>query len=86
MKFEHLVEINELQDPMCFIISRAQLWRGLVLRAEQPNLFITYIDECTISERDESSMKRASHFGELVVHDQVHLQHEQSVQYRPSAR
>lgn len=81
MKFEHLVEINELQDPMCFIISRAQLWRGLVLRAEQPNLFITYIDECTISERHESGMKRASHFGELVVHDQVHLQHEQSVQY-----
>jgi hypothetical protein len=86
MKFEHLVEINDLQDPMCFIISRAQLWRGLVMRAEQAQLFITYIDECIISERHESGMKRANRFGELVVHDQVYLQHEQSVRYEVAAQ
>ena len=36
MKFEHLVEINDLLNPLIDTLTRSQLWRGLVLRAEQP--------------------------------------------------
>ena len=40
MKFTHLVEINMPDNPLVMKITREQLWRGLVLRAERPTLFV----------------------------------------------
>ena len=59
MKFEHLVEINDLTTPDIPVITREQLWRGLILRAESPKLFVDYIDECSITERTEIAMQRS---------------------------
>ncbi|MCX7217625.1 SRPBCC family protein [Undibacterium sp.] len=81
MKFEHLVEINELHNPLTEVITRAQLWRGLVLRAESPQLFVTYIDEANVTERTEVSMARSLRYGELVIVDTVSLVHLEHVHY-----
>ncbi len=73
MKFEHLIEINDPLNPLIDTITREQLWRGLVLRAEDPKLFIPHLDECTISEREAGSFARRLRFGELVIDDRVQL-------------
>ncbi len=86
MKFEHLVEINDLNDPMILVISRAQLWRGLVLRAEAPKLFVPYLDEAGISDSTEVSMRRSLRYGDLVIEDQVTLTHLEHVHYAVAAQ
>lgn len=86
MKFEHLVEINDFNNPLITEITRDQLWCGLVMRAEMPILFMPYIDECTISERTDVSMQRSLRYGELVVIDQVSLVHSQHVHYQVPAQ
>ena len=48
MKFEHLIEINDPLNPLMDTLTREQLWRGLVLHAESPKLFVPHLDECTI--------------------------------------
>ncbi len=87
MKFEHLVEINDLTNPNILVITRDQLWRGLILRAESPKLFVDYIDECSITDRTEISMQRRLRYGELLIEDQVSFVHLEHVHYDiPSQR
>lgn len=81
MKFEHLVEINDLTNPAILVITREQLWRGLILRAESPKLFVDYIDECSITERSEVTMSRKLRYGELRIEDQVSFVHQEHVHY-----
>lgn len=71
MKFSHLVEINDLRNPLVMALSREQLWRGLVLRAEKPTDFMPHLDRCEVLEKSAASMSRELHYGELVVRDQV---------------
>lgn len=71
MKFEHLVEINDPHNPLVERLSRAQLWRGLVLRAENPEAFVPALDRCTILEKTELSLSRELHYGDIVVRDSV---------------
>ncbi|MFC0351354.1 AtaL-like protein [Undibacterium danionis] len=86
MKFEHLVEINDFNNPLIAEISREQLWTGLVMRAEMPQLFMPYIDECHITERAELGMQRRLRYGELIVIDHVTLVHMQHVHYQVPAQ
>jgi len=81
MKFEHLIQINDPLNPLIDALTREQLWRGLVLRAESPKLFVPHLDECTIDERASGSMKRRLRYGELVVGDRVLLTPLQEVRY-----
>ena len=81
MKFEHLIEINDPLNPLIESISRIQLWRGLVLRAEQPGLFIPHLDGCEILERGEDFINRSLRFGELVVKDTVSFIPQLQVRY-----
>jgi len=86
MKFTHLIEINDPLNPLIAPLSRRQLWHGLVLRAEAPNLFMPHLDECTISERAEESMRRELRYGSVVIRDRVTLVPQQQVQYRVPAQ
>lgn len=86
MKFEHLVEINDLENPMIEVITREQLWRGLVLRAESPKMFISYIDQCAITDRTEVSMTREIQYGNLLVTDHVSMLHHDYVHYQVPAQ
>lgn len=81
MKFEHLIEINDPLNPLMDTITRDQLWRGLVLRADSPKLFVPHLDECVIDERDAGSFRRKLRYGKLEVVDRVLLTPLQEVRY-----
>jgi hypothetical protein len=82
MKFEHLIEINDLNNPLVPRMTREQLWNGLVLRAEFPRLFISYLDSCVITSRDLDSLTRSLQFGDLKIHDHVHFNFLNYVHYQ----
>jgi hypothetical protein len=86
MKFDHLIEINDPLNPLMDTITREQLWRGLVLRAEDPKRFIPHLDECTINARDSGSFTRSLRYGELVIDDTVLLTPLQEVRYEVPAQ
>jgi hypothetical protein len=86
MKFEHLIEINDLLNPLMDTITREQLWRGLVIRAESPKLFMPHLDECTIGAREAGVFTRRLRYGDLVVEDTVILTPLQEVRYEVPAQ
>jgi hypothetical protein len=81
LNFEHLIQINDPLNPLVENMTREQLWEGLVLRAEQPQLFVLGLDSCTIVSRTESTMERELHYGQAVVRDHVTLSPNESVRY-----
>ena len=81
MKFSHLIQINDPLNPLIDSLSRVQLWRGLVLRAENPLLFVLALDRFEILERGENSLVRVLHFGSLSLRDRVSFSPMASVRY-----
>jgi hypothetical protein len=77
MHFEHLVQINDPLQPLLTEVSRAQLWRGLVRRAERPTEFVLGLTEATIEDRRDDDgvlqLARTLDFGSFRVHDRVRL-------------
>jgi Domain of unknown function (DUF1857) len=77
MRFEHLVQINDPLQPLLTEVTRRQLWRGLVRRAEQPTEFVLGLVGATIEERiDEAGavqLARTLDFGSFKVRDRVRL-------------
>jgi len=86
MKFEHLIEVNDPLNPLIDTITREQLWRGLVLRAESPTMFVPHLDECHIGERGNGSFTRKLRYGGLVIEDRVVLTPLQEVRYEVPAQ
>ena len=82
MKFNHLIEINMPDNPLVMTITREQLWRGLVLRAEQPTLFVMGLDACEITAREANGLSRTLRFGQLQVHDHVKFAPLEQVHYQ----
>ncbi len=81
MNFEHLIQINDPLNPLVESMTREQLWEGLVLRAEQPQLFVIGLDSCTILSRTDSTLERELHYGQATVRDRVTYTPNQSVRY-----
>ena len=81
MKFEHLLQINDPLNPLIDTLTREQLWRGLVLHAASPKLFVPHLDDCTISERSSTGFRRSRRFGELCIDDRVTLTALKEVRY-----
>jgi len=77
VRFEHLVQVNDPLQPLLIEVSREQLWRGLLRRAERPAEFILGLSGATIDERadEEGSVRlaRTLDFGSFRVRDRVHL-------------
>lgn len=73
MKFEHLVEVNDLADPTLTPLSREELWFGLLCRAEDARPFLPGLEACTILERDEQTLLRELRFGQATIRDRVTL-------------
>ncbi len=86
MKFTHLVEINDPLNPLIDTLTRDQLWRGLVLRAEQPGKFVPWLDGCDIVERSPTAISRRSRYGEVVISDAVRFTPLQSIHYQVPAQ
>lgn len=85
MQYEHLIEVNDPLNPLLGTLSREQLWRGLVLRAEQPGLFVLGLDECIIHNREDSTLERELRYGQAVVRDRVTLSPMDHVRYETAA-
>lgn len=77
MRFEHLVQVNDPLQPLLTEVTRAQLWRGLVRRAEAPTEFVLGLAAATIESRtgDEGELRlqRTMDFGSFRVRDRVRL-------------
>ena len=71
MNFEHLIQINDPENPMVTPLSRLQLWQGLVHRIENPLPFLPGLETCTIVERRGSEVRRELDFGPAVIEDHV---------------
>lgn len=71
MKFNHIVEINDPLNPLIEPLTCEQLWRGLVLRAEDPKMFVPYLDDCRLFDRTADALSRELRYGELVILDRV---------------
>jgi hypothetical protein len=81
MQFSHLIQINDPFNPLIDPLSREELWRGLVLRAENPLLFVLALDRFEIVERSENALARVLHFGKLRLRDTVSFSPMQQVRY-----
>lgn len=86
MKYEHLIEINDPLNPLIEALSHQQLWRGLVLRAEAPKLFVPHLDECVIDQRGADGFRRRLRYGTLVIEDRVRLLAPHQVRYEVAAQ
>lgn len=81
MQFQHLIEINDPLNPLIDTLTRDQLWRGLVMRAEAPKLFIPWLDECDLLERKGNVLSRALRYNALLIHDHVTFTPQEQVHY-----
>jgi hypothetical protein len=82
MKFSHLIEINDPLNPLIDPLTREQLWRGLVMRAEQPMLFVEHLDECRLSDQSMQSVTRELRYGKVTIKDVVSYLPQLQVRYQ----
>ncbi|KPC49967.1 SRPBCC family protein [Amantichitinum ursilacus] len=71
MIFEHLVEINDPNNPMLTTLTPAQVWRGLMWRAEKPQDFQEDITELEIIEQGDDFLVREFALGKLNIRDHI---------------
>lgn len=86
MKFHHIIEINDPLNPLLEPLTREQLWRGLVLRAESPKMFVPHLDECKLLERTSESVARELRYGTLTIRDRVNFVPQQKIEYQVPAQ
>lgn len=73
MKFEHLVQVNDPLMPLIDTLTREQLWRGLVLKAENPLLFVYALDSFRLVSREGDRLRRELRFGQATISDTITL-------------
>lgn len=84
MHFEHLLQVNDPGNPRITAISRAELWRGLLVRVESPQRFELGPDGCEARAGANSDERvRSIRFGSLRFEDCVRLEPEQRVVFVP---
>lgn len=87
MKFEHIIQVNDLLDPLVDPLSREQIWEGLVESVEAPTRFLPGLDSSRIVWRDGDTFRRELRIGRVEVRDTVRLVpgHRIAVDSEPSA-
>ncbi|MDD2885764.1 MAG: SRPBCC family protein [Dechloromonas sp.] len=73
MNFEHLIAINDPNNPLVLPLSRQQIWQGLLHRVDNPRPFLPGLESCTLLERSATMLKRRLVFGPAVIEDHVTL-------------
>lgn len=84
-RFNHLVEINDPLNPLIAMLTRQELWNGLVQRAKEPAQFVIGLDSCRIISRIGEVIRRELRFGALIVRDRVTFLPLESVCYEVEA-
>ncbi len=85
MKYEHLVQVNDPDNPMLSVLGREELWFGLLCRAEDPRAFLPGLERCVIVEREDMVLVRDLHFGGAVIRDRVELVPQQAISFHTEA-
>ncbi|AOX99709.1 SRPBCC family protein [Jeongeupia sp. USM3] len=73
MRFEHLIEVNDANNPAVVALTTTQLWQGLMLRVETPQRFLEHIERVTVLERGDGWLLREVDFGRFVARDRITL-------------
>lgn len=81
MRFEHLIEINDSNNPFADIITREHLWAGLLCRVEDPLPFLPGLESCRILDRGENWVERLLDFGPASIRDRVTITPLESVHF-----
>lgn len=81
MNFEHLIEINALDNPFTDVLTHEQLWLGILHRVEDPLPFLPGLERCDIVARGENWVERVLHFGSVTIRDRVLITHRESVSF-----
>lgn len=86
MRFENRIKICAPTTPLSARLNRAQLWEGLVARAEQPELFVYGLEYMKVLARGTNWLERELCLpGGLLVRDRVLLTPQASVHYDTEA-
>lgn len=72
LEFEHIVQVNDLENTSLIVLTRKQLWQGLVLRAQKPDKFIPGL-QCTSEKMVDNQFLRTIEAGESSFCEQVSL-------------
>ncbi len=72
LEFEHIVQVNDPTNEEIPVLSRSQLWEGLVLRARRPDKFNNSL-KVEIDDLAEDEFERTIDVGELKFHERVML-------------
>lgn len=78
LEFEHIVQVNDLNDDSITDLSRQQLWQGLVLRARNPEKFNRSLS-CETESVDDSEFLRTISVGETRFCERVILYPEDKI-------
>ncbi|MCH8498640.1 MAG: DUF1857 family protein [Marinobacter sp.] len=81
MEFEHIVQVNDPDNPAIARMSRQQLWQGLVLRATSPDLFVIGLEDFSLEWLGERRLKRSLALPGVRVEDEVTLHDHDVVHY-----
>ncbi len=88
MNFEHLIQINDLENPLIETLERSQVWAGLLHRVEDATPFLPGLQGCTVVERHPGHLLRELDFGAAIIHDKVTMAEGEWVRFdiQPSAQ
>lgn len=78
LEFEHLVQVNDLNDASIKDLSRSQLWRGLEMRARNPEKFNRSLD-CQAKPLGENEFLRTISVGSSTFCERVLLYPEEKI-------
>jgi hypothetical protein len=78
LEFEHIIQVNDPTDDDIALISKDQLWEGLVFRARQPGKFNESL-QCEIEDVDHNEFLRTISSGEAQFHERVLLYPDESI-------
>lgn len=81
MNFQHLIQINDLNNPMIPFLTRDQVWAGLLHRVEDPIPFLQGLESVTVLERHADYLLRELDFGPAVIQDRVTMQQQHWVRF-----
>lgn len=72
LDFQHVIQVNDLDDDTAPVLERSELWQGLVLRAREPQRFNTSV-QCVSSVVQDNQFIRQISAGAAKFEEQVVL-------------
>lgn len=72
LEFEHIIQVNDLNQPELTVLDRDVLWQGLVYRASYPGHFNPALS-CRLEPDTDEHFIRYIEVGELELRDEVTL-------------